>query len=254
MKNFIAIITMLGIFCISYSAAGQLDGKKDIQTYLDRGESYLYAQNFENAIKEFERAVKIFPSSVQAHYLLAYAYWNYGVRINREGNKKHLLDAFMSKDVKHRLEPEKRDYYKRSREYMKKSTEQYKIILTLDPTHWISHYMVATHHSNNKRYDEAIEGYKRSIKYNNKYANSYSGIASAYHNKGLYNLAETNFKKAISLDPDFEYAYYQLGETYLVSGQMQKALEILEHLRKEKFIFYDDFKRSIDLHRKKQAK
>jgi tetratricopeptide (TPR) repeat protein len=114
--------------------------------------------------------------------------------------------------------------------------------------------MVAGHHLSNKRYDEAIEGYKLSIKYNDKYAYSYRGLARAYHNKGLFKLAEVNHKKALELEPNFEHGHYELGETYLASGQTQKALEVLEHLKKVNSTFYDDLKIQVDSRSNTQIK
>jgi len=53
-------------------------------------------------------------------------------------------------------------------------------------------------------------------------------LGGVYRNKGLYTLAERQYRKVIELDPDFAAAYHYLSYLYLYDmGQFDKALAVL---------------------------
>ena len=53
-------------------------------------------------------------------------------------------------------------------------------------------------------------------------------LGGVYRNKGLYTLAERQYRKVIELDPDFEATYFYLSYLYLFDmGQFDKALALI---------------------------
>lgn len=128
-----------------------------------------------------------------------------------------------------------------------------------------------------KKYEEAIEDYSRAIVLRDNYSYYYNR-ASAYFFLNMYDEALNDMDSAIELNPDFassydnrgvlrlkkhEYEeaakdferallltnkksliYYNLTETYLYTGNFQKALGYLqEYIKEEKsaYIFNDDY-------------
>jgi len=62
-------------------------------------------------------------------------------------------------------------------------------------------------------------------------------LGRAYRNKGLYTLAERQFRKVIELDPDFAVTYNSLSTLYLYDmGQFDKALSV----RNKAIAFYPE--------------
>ena len=67
-------------------------------------------------------------------------------------------------------------------------------------------------------------------------ADSYYGLGWAYSQLEEYVLASDALIKAVKLQPDYTYAHYSLGMTYLVQGDRNAALDeykILMDLDKE---------------------
>ncbi len=66
-------------------------------------------------------------------------------------------------------------------------------------------------HSKLKNYEIAKEIYETAKRLKSKDAEVYFKLARVYHNIGEHNEAVANYKKAISLDPDFKAAYFGIS-------------------------------------------
>lgn len=75
------------------------------------------------------------------------------------------------------------------------------------------------------KYDEAEEAFTKAIKYdkNNHEAYYYRGCAKV--NATKYKDAIPDFEKAIELKPDYADAYFNLGRTYFLLNNEDKACE-----------------------------
>lgn len=75
------------------------------------------------------------------------------------------------------------------------------------------------------KYDEAEEAFTKAIKYdkNNHEAYYYRGCAKV--NATKYKEAIPDFEKAIELKPDYADAYFNLGRTYFLLNNEDKACE-----------------------------
>ena len=75
------------------------------------------------------------------------------------------------------------------------------------------------------KYDEAEEAFNKAIKYdkNNYEAYYYRGCAKV--NATRYKDAIPDFEKAIELKPDYADAYFNLGRTYFLLNNEDKACE-----------------------------
>ena len=75
------------------------------------------------------------------------------------------------------------------------------------------------------QYDEAVEVLTKAIKYdkNNYEAYYYRGCAQV--NAKRYEEALTDFEKAVELKPDYADAYFNMGRTYYLQQNEDKACE-----------------------------
>jgi TolB-like protein/Tfp pilus assembly protein PilF len=78
------------------------------------------------------------------------------------------------------------------------------------------------------RIDQSIELAMRAVDLDPKSAVIRTNLASAYRNKGLFSLAERNYRTTIDLHPDFATAYGGLGGMYYQLGRLSEALEYLK--------------------------
>ncbi len=79
-----------------------------------------------------------------------------------------------------------------------------------------------------KRYDEAEEGYERYLKYRPNNVPCLCNLALVQITMGKYEDAQSQLEKAISLKEDSGVAYYLLGRTYFVQGLHDDALKSLK--------------------------
>ncbi|MBF0542251.1 MAG: tetratricopeptide repeat protein [Nitrospirae bacterium] len=78
---------------------------------------------------------------------------------------------------------------------------------------------------NEKRFQDAINSFKKAIKFNPKYADAYFNKGSAYCNLGSFQQAIKDFNKAIELDPEITDAYYNRGTAYNRLGNHEQAIK-----------------------------
>jgi len=115
---------------------------------------------------------------------------------------------------------------------------QYLAALKLDPTYWQSMYNLALVYDAREQYERAIEFYTLTLKHND-YPNAYGALAKAHNNVGLafrakaqLEAAEKEFRAALTHDPKFWPARFNLGLVRAQRGDARGALaEYAETLR-----------------------
>jgi len=73
--------------------------------------------------------------------------------------------------------------------------------------------------------ERAIPKYKRAISINPKFFMAHVELASAFSDKGLFQEALHETIEALKIDPNYTQLYYNLGNYYLLLGQVDKARE-----------------------------
>ncbi|MCK4796405.1 MAG: tetratricopeptide repeat protein [Spirochaetes bacterium] len=74
-------------------------------------------------------------------------------------------------------------------------------------------------------YDKAIEYYNKAIELDPNYTYAYYNRGSAWENKGEYDKAIKDYNKAIELDPNYTYAYHNRGIAWGKKGEYDKAIK-----------------------------
>ncbi len=69
---------------------------------------------------------------------------------------------------------------------------------------------------NNKRYDAALNSYKKALDIAPENGENYFRIGQIYYYKQLGRLAIDHFRKAVMIDPSLKFAYYHIGLSYLM--------------------------------------
>jgi tetratricopeptide (TPR) repeat protein len=85
------------------------------------------------------------------------------------------------------------------------------------------------------RYEEALKEAEKALQLDPNYPYGLAIIGSAYAAMGMYDKAIESHKKGIAISPDFE---HELGVTYALAGQKDKALEIAGKLEKTNIAWY----------------
>ena len=150
--------------------------------------------DWEDADREFRRAIQLNPGYATAHQWYAVAY------LSSVGR----LDEALAE-------------VRRARE--------------ADPLSLISYVATGWVLYAARRYDEAIEQYRKAIEMDPNFFAAQREIGMVYVQKGQYQQAIAEFQKALKLSPGDTFALGQLGQAYALAGQKSEATRILNTLK-----------------------
>ena len=85
-------------------------------------------------------------------------------------------------------------------------------------------YFVGTTFLQLKKYDEAINNFERSLKYNSFFPETYNNLGVALAEKKKYSLALNNYNKAINLKVDYADAYLNRGISFIKLLKYDEAI------------------------------
>ena len=77
---------------------------------------------------------------------------------------------------------------------------------------------------NKGMYDEAIAECKKAIEINPNLAMAHNNLGLVYHEKGMYDEEIAEYKKAIEINPNLAMAHNNLGLAYRMKGMYDKAI------------------------------
>jgi tetratricopeptide (TPR) repeat protein len=90
------------------------------------------------------------------------------------------------------------------------------------------HYRLGMKYKEEKRYDDAIEEFRKTLaSYPDNY-NAYMNVAEIRSLQGEHNLAAYNLKKALQYNPGWNKAHKMLAREYELDGQVQNAISELQ--------------------------
>lgn len=186
--------------------------------------------NYEQAIKEFKRAIGLAPhstSSVDTYNFIANSY----LKLNRPD------DAISAYKSSINLNPSRDDTrMKLGNVYMSlkrydEAESEYKSAIKLNPSSISNVYTLGQLYLQSGRYNEAESQFNRIINIAPRAVEGYYGLGLTYSKEGRHEDAINQFKEAITMDSNFNYAYVDLGSAYADSGQMDEAQKQVDILK-----------------------
>ncbi len=159
--------------------------------YYNRGNAYRRKSNYDQAIQDYDEAVRLTPTDADVYYGRGSAYRD-------KGDYDHAIQDF---NEAIRLNPkDEGSYYGRGLAYFDKED-----------------------------YDPAIQDFSDASHLNPNDTWAYYGRGSAYYDKGDYDQAIQNYNEAIRLDPKFALAYKRRGDAYFAKSNLTAAIADFEH-------------------------
>lgn len=157
-----------------------------------KGNEFVQKKNYDDAIKEYEKAVKIDPKNAKAHLLIGLTYANKG---NLDKALKFTQYALM----------------------LEKSYPAFSNLGLI--------------YANKGEYQNAIDAYQSAVELNPKSANAWYQLGRLHAGISNFKESITAYKKALELNPQLDNAYLGLGSAYYWSGDKASALEQVKQLR-----------------------
>jgi tetratricopeptide (TPR) repeat protein len=163
---------------------------KNAKKYYDIGNTFLLNKDYDNAIAQFNEAIRLDPN-------YAWAYAERGV-------------AYLFK------------------KQFDRAINDLNEAIRLDPNYAFAYVKRGLVYSNKDKNNTAIKDYNEAIRLNPNYAIAYEYRGDAYSEKGKYNTAIKDYSEAIRLDPNNADAYIGRGDAYKELGQKDRAIQDLE--------------------------
>ena len=161
--------------------------------YNNRGSAYYQKGEKNNALKDYDEAIRLKPDHANAYAGKAYFYDNRGDK----GDKKNAL-------------------------------ENYKKAIELGYTTaniYVNVGNIYYYDNELKDHEKALINYNKAVDLGYKNVNTYRSMGYIYYQKGDYNQAIESYKKVINLDSKNANVYVNMGNAYKAQGNNQKAVE-----------------------------
>jgi tetratricopeptide (TPR) repeat protein len=160
------------------------------EEWFERAYAFDENKNFDEAIRCYNKAIKLEPNLVAAHYNLG---------------------SLLHENLKH---------------YDKAETA-YRNAIELNPSHYKAYSNLGLLLKSTKRYEEAEVNYRKAIELDPDHATAYSNLGNLLSDLKRTDEAEVNYRKAIDIDPSFYGAYYNLACLKSVTGNKEDAFQHL---------------------------
>ncbi|MBT9145952.1 MAG: Photosystem I assembly protein Ycf3 [candidate division WS2 bacterium] len=89
------------------------------------------------------------------------------------------------------------------------------------------YFMRGLKYESKKKYKDAAEAYKKSLKIKPHYVDAYLNLGQVHYKLGKYSEAVDVYKQALKMRPDMQ-TYNKLGTLYIISGKYSEAIDTFE--------------------------
>ncbi len=193
------------------------------------GVAYRKQGRLDDAVREFQTAIKLKPDAADAHSNLGVAYQEQG----------RLDDAIGEFQIAIKLKPDHDSahlnlgvaYQEQGR--LDDAVKEYQTAIKLKPDAADVHSNLGAAYQKQGRLDDAIKEYQTAIKLKPDYeADAHNNLGAAYQEQGRLNDAIKEYQTAIKLKPDYADAHYNLGVLYRKQGRLEEANRELQAVLK----------------------
>lgn len=231
----------------------------------DKGLDYFSKNKFEQAVKEYDEAIRLYPELAAAHnnrgsalfamarFEEAAACFRRAAELDPKYAQAHFNLALAS--VKLGREREANDsLVKASRAYITSGDEQlaagrlaeaeesYKGLLQIDPDYAVAHFKLGLVYNAAGLHAEAVESFKRVLRKMPDSSDAYENLGEAYIGLRKHREAAAAAEQAIKLRPRSPAAHYVAGLAHASLGKREQALAALDRLKELKA---DDYARLL---------
>ena len=198
--------------------------------YSNRGLALSHAERFDAAIRDFKRAIDLYPSYAPAHYNLGLAYF----RQNRD--VATVLESY-SKAIEH--DPtyvqaliNRANIYKTEGRY-EEAMADFDAALQVQPNYARTYLNRGVLNEVRGAYTESLADYEKAATLLDTYDKAFSNWGNLLLNLGKYDEAIVKFDRAIEIEPRVAKYYCLRGLTY---RQMNRESEAKTDIEKAKFL------------------
>ena len=194
---------------------------QDYQNYFYAGLKNFEKEQYQEAIENFTKAIKLKPDYAEA----------YNKREVAKDKLRELEEVIKNYTEAIKLNPKDASAYnhrgvaKYKLRDFQEAIKDFDEAIKLKPKSDNVYYNRGNSKANLEMYEEAIEDYNQAIKLNPKDADAYSNRGVSISRLGKFKEAIKDFDEAIKLNPNYALAYYNRGSDKTRLGEYKKAIE-----------------------------
>jgi Flp pilus assembly protein TadD len=220
----ISIITIkqIGIWkngIIFWSYIIEKEPEKVPLAYLNRGVAFKNMGRFDEAIRDYDRAIALNPSYSKAFY-------DRGVAFNSMGQVDKALadfDRAITLDPFYVLSYNQRGLLYENKGFLDKAVSDYNNAISSNPLSPEAYFNLGVLFGKSGSYEKAISHLSKAISINPDNADYYSNRGAIYSLNGQRELAMDDLNAALKLNRDMPAVYYNRGIIYLNTGRKELA-------------------------------
>jgi tetratricopeptide (TPR) repeat protein len=197
---------------------------KFIQAYCNLGKALYNTGKYDDAIIIYQSALELSPDSADIYEAL-------GIALQEKGDTEKAIICY-KKAVD--LDPNSATAYGslaktlQEKDRIDEALMYYKRALQLNADNNVLsnlHNNIGLIYQEKGQFHEAINSYRKALRYVSSSAGIFKNFGTAYHDLGLFDDAMVYYKKAIELDPGDAETYCNLGSVLQDKGQLDEALK-----------------------------
>jgi lipoprotein NlpI len=192
--------------------------------YNQRGMAFYDMGRLDFARKDFEKAIALNPSYIDAHN-------NLGMTLYKTGGLDDAIEEFdkaIALDASYKEAYNNRGMIFNDKGQLDRAIEDFKMAITLDPYYYKAYANMGTAYGKAGLFDQAIESFTRAIVISPNFSDAYYNRALTYNFMGQPGRALDDLNKAIKLNAGFGIAYLNRGKLYLQEGRKDLAVRDLQ--------------------------
>ncbi|MGA1825002.1 MAG: tetratricopeptide repeat protein [bacterium] len=195
-----------------------------ILTYLNTGTYYYTHGDYDSAMAEFRKCLRVNPDDVFTHFVMGFLY-------NKQGQHDMAVKEF---NEALRIDPlyinayiDLGTVYSDMREY-DKALEMFNEALKINPDYVEAYQNMGILYGIIHEYDKAIESYEEAISRDSYFTEAYNNLGAVYMAQHEYKTAKKYFAIALEIDPLFIDAYNKLAMLHIYQDQLDEAKNVVQ--------------------------
>jgi lipoprotein NlpI len=211
--------------CTALIESGQLSEEDVVKVLNNRGVAYRNDGNYNQAIQDFDKAIRLKPD-------IAEAFNNRGIAYDYKGDS---VQAIRDYDEAIRLRPDyaaafnNRGLVHHEKGEYTQAIQDFDQAIRLQPVYAEAFESRGSVHLDRGDFDRAIQDYGQAIKLEPNYAGDYSDRGFAYDCKKDYQLALQDYDLAVRLNPQDAHVLGGRGVTHFYMGHFKAAQDDIAH-------------------------
>jgi tetratricopeptide (TPR) repeat protein len=192
-----------------------------VEAHYNLGTAFLKNEQIDEAISQFHEVIRLKPNFTEAHYVL-------GTALGRKGQTDEAISQFQEAI---RLKPDFVEaHYNLGTAFLKKgqtdeAISQFQEAIRLKSDFVEAHYNLATAFLKKDQIDEAISQFQEVIRLKPGFVEAHYVLGTALGRKGQTDEAVEEYRKAIQLKPDYAEARGNLANVLAAQGKFDEAVK-----------------------------